>query len=73
MKQLTERQAFIATCWTGILLMDYDRFWEMANNCLGESIINHEFADDEIWERLKEKTVDEFKALTGSDDIEGGI
>lgn len=69
MPQLTERQAFVLTCWTGILLMEFERFWKMANVCLGETIINHEFADDEVWERLKEKTIDEFKAVTGSDDI----
>lgn len=66
MKQLTKEQAFVATCWSEVLFMDYETFWEMAQDCLGETIINHEFANPELWQRLKEKTMDDFKILVGS-------
>ncbi|EME5971848.1 hypothetical protein HQ690_12155 [Enterococcus faecium] len=72
MDKLTERQGFVATCWSGVLFMDFVQFWKMAEECLGETTINHEFADPKLWERLKEKTEDEFKILVGSGKIEGG-
>ncbi|MDT2809174.1 hypothetical protein P7H43_01540 [Enterococcus asini] len=72
MKQLAEEQAFVATCWSKVLFMDYETFWKMAQDCLGETIINHEFANPELWQRLKEKTMDDFKTLVGSQRIEGG-
>ncbi|MGV3085057.1 hypothetical protein [Enterococcus dispar] len=72
MKKLTEEQAFVATCWSKVLFMEYELFWKMAQDCLGETIINHEFANPELWERLKEKTEEDFKTLVGSQTIEGG-
>ena len=72
MEKLSNEQAFVATCWTEVLFMDYETFWEMAQECLEETIINHEFANPEIWERLKEATRYDFKVLVGSEQIEGG-
>lgn len=60
MKKLTKEQAFVATCWSRILFMDYMEFWKMAQEKLDEAIINHEFGSDEIWERLKTATEKEF-------------
>ncbi|EMF0137084.1 hypothetical protein BH758_12495 [Enterococcus hirae] len=63
MKRLTERQAFVVTCWSGVLFMDYGGFWQIAEECLGNTIINDEFANPELWEKLKEKTKDDFNDL----------
>ena len=73
MKKLTEEQAFVATCWSKVLFMDYELFWKMAQDCLEETIINHEFANPGLWERLKEKTEEDFKTLVSSQTIEGGV
>ncbi|EMF0091410.1 hypothetical protein ACX348_001580 [Enterococcus hirae] len=43
--------------------MDYGRFWQIAEECLGNTIINDEFANHELWKKLKEKTKDDFKDL----------
>nr|DAY95615.1 MAG TPA: hypothetical protein [Caudoviricetes sp.] len=72
MKKLTKEQAFVVTCWSKVLFMNFEEFWKMAQECLGETIINHEFADQKLWERLKEKTEDDFKILVGSQTIENG-
>lgn len=72
MEKLTNEQAFVATCWSKVLFMDYDIFWKMAQECLEETIINHEFANPEIWERLKDKTREDFKILVSSQIIEDG-
>lgn len=72
MEQLTNEQAFVVTCWSKVLFMDYDIFWKMAQECLEETIINHEFANPEIWERLKDKTREDFKILVSSQIIEDG-
>lgn len=67
MEKLTEEQAFVVTCWSnGILFMDYSKFWGMANECLKRPVLNIEFASEELWEELKEKTKDDFYKLCGA-------
>ena len=63
MEKLTKEQAFVITCWTSFLFMDYEEFWKMAQEKLGETIINHEFAQREIWNKLKKATRKEFYAM----------
>ena len=71
MKKLTNDQAFVATCWSKVLFMDFDTFQRMAQKCLEETI-DHDFEDPQIWERLKTRTEEDFKILVGSAQIESG-
>lgn len=65
MKKLTKEQAFVVTCWSTVLFIDYSEFWKMAEECLGEPIINIEFGNEEIWKKLREKTKKDFEVLVG--------
>lgn len=66
--KLNERQAFVATCWSEVLFMEFGKFWQLAEKELGFGLLNHDFANKEVWEKLKEKTKDDFEILVG---IEG--
>ena len=71
MNQLTEEQAFVATCWSKILFMtSFDRFHELAEAKLDRPIFTHEFADESVWLDLQRATEVEFKTMVGTDDIE---
>lgn len=71
MTQLTEEQAFVATCWSEILFMNsFDRFRELAEAKLDRPIFTHEFADESIWKQLQQVTETELRTMVGTDDIE---
>lgn len=63
--KLNERQAFVATCWSEVLFMEFDLFWQLAEKELGIGLLNHDFANKKVWEKLKEKTKDDFEILVG--------
>lgn len=63
--KLNERQAFVVTCWTEVLFMEFDLFWQLAEKELGIGLFNHDFANKEVWEKLKEKTKEDFEILVG--------
>lgn len=70
MEKLTSEQGFVATCWSKVLFMNFEQFKEMAEQCLDEEI--SDIDDPKIWERLKEKTKEDFKILVDDVDIEAG-
>lgn len=63
--KLKERQAFVTTCWTEVLFMEFDLFWQLAEKELGIGLLNHDFANKEVWEKLREKTKNDFEILVG--------
>lgn len=73
MNPLTRQQGFIATCWSRgrcLYMKDFAVFHHMAQEKLGRPIQTLDFAQDEVWEELRQATAEEFKELIGTEDID---
>lgn len=58
---MTRREGAILTAYTGIFLCwDFSDFGEYAKELLGRSVYTHEFGNEEIMKKLKEKSEPDF-------------
>lgn len=65
---MNNHEAAIVTAYTGILAGSFSVFHEYAEKLLNRPIQTFEFAEREIWEKLKELSRDDFVKLTEAAD-----
>ena len=57
---MTKREKVIVTAYTGILMADLEDVYAYAKECEKRNIMTHDFADSDLWERLKKYSREEF-------------
>ena len=57
---MTKREKIIVTAYTGILMCDLEEIYEYAKECENKNIFTHDFANKNLWERLKKYSREEF-------------
>ena len=67
MTRLTDHQCAVLTAFTGILLGRMTAFHKYAEHLLERPVYTHEFAEREVWDRLKELSRDDVMALMPAD------
>lgn len=61
-----ERLAVVTSAYTGVLCAEsFAAVHKYAETLLGRSVYTHEFADEEVWEAIKEASKPEFLRLWG--------
>ena len=58
--EMTKREAAIVTAYTGILIGDVRDFYDYVKEIMGRSYMTHEYADQELWAEIKERTKGDF-------------
>lgn len=61
--KLTKEQAAILGCYTGISCGPFGDVQELAEEVLKRPIFTHEFANKDVWAKLREAVRDRFIAL----------
>lgn len=60
---MTKEECAIVTAYTGITMLqgdDLDIFYTYAEKLIGYPVFTHDLANAEFWERLKERSKDDF-------------
>ena len=60
---MTTEERIIVSAFTGYLLCEFSKVHEYVEKKLGRPIWTHEFADERLWEEIREKCRDDFVAL----------
>lgn len=60
---MTDREKFIVMAYTGVSMLDFDKFHEQVEELMGRPVYSHEFALDLFTDELKEKVKPEFLKL----------
>ena len=61
--KLTKEQAAIIGVFTGVACGPFSDVHEKAEKLMGEPIWSHEFADEQLWKKLKDLAKPEFIAI----------
>ena len=64
---MTKREKMIVSAYTGVLMVGFDEFHEWAENYLDVPIWTHELGLREFWDKMKEKSKDEFIEICKAD------
>ena len=62
-KRLTEEQCVIITGFTGIFLGSFSAFHKAVEEKLGRPVFTHELGNKKLWEEIKPKFEEDFKAI----------
>lgn len=65
---MTDREKCIVTAYTGVLMLDWDKFHQWIEEFLGEPVWSHEFASPTFMDYMAEKVKPEFLALCGPEE-----
>lgn len=57
---MTKHEKLIVSAYTGVLMVEFGDFHKWVEELSGYPVWTHEFATEDFWLRLKEKTKDEF-------------
>ena len=57
---MTKRECAIVSAYTGILCGDFNEFHKYVEELLGRPVWTHEFANEELVQRIKELSKDDF-------------
>ena len=64
---MTDREKCIVTAYTGVLMLDWDKFHQWIEEFLGEPVWSHEFASPTFMDYMAEKVKPEFLATCRED------
>lgn len=64
---LTKREAAIVSAYTGFLIGSFSDMHEYAEKIMGHPIFTHQFADESLVKKLREKTKKDFIAIPVED------
>ena len=64
---MTKQERLIVTAYTGVLMCNMEEFNRYAEQLLQRPVFTHEFAAEDIWIELKEKSRPAFLALCKDD------
>ena len=62
-RKMTEQERIIVSAYTGFLLCNFGKVHEYVEKKLGRPIWTHQFAEESLWEEIREKCKDDFVAL----------
>lgn len=65
---MTDREKAIVTAYTGVLMLDWDKFHEWVEFFMDQPVFSHELASPAFLGSLKEKVKPEFLALCGPEE-----
>lgn len=60
---MTDREKAIVTAYTGVAMltgMKLDIFYKYIEELMGRPVFTHELANKEMWDKLKEKSKEDF-------------
>lgn len=62
---MTQQERLVVSAYTGYLMTDCRLVHGFIEERLGRPIWTHEFADEKVWEEIRQKIKPEFLALCG--------
>lgn len=65
---MTQQERLVVSAYTGVLMTDFPLLHQFIEERMGCPIWTHEFADEKVLERIRERIKPEFLALCGRDD-----
>ena len=60
---MTKQEKVIVSAYTGVLMCDFSDVHEYVEKKLGRPIWTHEFADEGLWNKIKEAVKEDFLSL----------
>lgn len=61
--EMTKREKIIVSAYTGYLMCDFADIHEYCEKLLGRPIFTHEFADQRLFDQIREKSKADFLAI----------
>ncbi|MBP1589123.1 MAG: hypothetical protein ILO10_02885 [Kiritimatiellae bacterium] len=62
---MTQQERLVVSAYTGFLMTDWPLVHKFIQERIGRPIWTHQFADEKLWEKIRERLKPEFLALCG--------